>query len=562
MLRQRDAAAGDKGDIVSFAVFDQGLVDPAGHVLDEQGVFSSDLPPVRVGDDMNDLHVAIGEFDSPLHSVGRQFHLHRNDDPGMDLLQFLDPALHIPIILYFRKPCLFHYFPGNHPRAGSEVKGDVGQDFVGGLFEKAPFLRIHDGDEPRLHRRLCDHRIELREGVLPRNPVDDQGHRDRQDRREGGNHLIAVCGEKRRFLPDIDGRADVFAPVDAVAGRPHDLRHIGPHRIEAFAGKSPAVPRPGNGDLRRLRLGPGGLNDLGRPIAVAEFLVFGVDGEAQKIFCAVLDAGEAAHAVEEKGVHVFYITDIFYLIPVPVVDTGLLDTVMTSGAVFPPVHDAVLADAGAPGGDRFCRDVVFFWHMISSISTLSFTGQSGGGENRRQCCFFPTRKKVYPAQSAHAFEFIDRLDTNRQPLFLLRLGIPGGFQPFNNRGGYLELGVLLRKSFRFLDTLQGENPRQNRRLAGYAGLLCRIQPNPELIDVKHGVGLDEIRPGFDLLCQPEDAKINGFQTGVCDGARNHRKGTSYPCAVQEFSPVAHLRDDGDQLGGVEIVDVRRLGVVR
>ena len=205
MLRQGDAAAGDNGDIISFTVFDQGLVNLADHVLDEHGAFRSDLPAVHVGDDMDDFHIPVRKLDGPLHPVGRQFNPHGNDDPGMDLLQFPDPALHVPIILYFRKPRNFQYFLGKHYGAGCKIKGDVGQDFFGILLEEGPFLRIHDGDEIGLHRRLCDHGIELREGILLRKPVDDQGHRNGQDRRQGRNHFIAARGEESGFLPDIDG---------------------------------------------------------------------------------------------------------------------------------------------------------------------------------------------------------------------------------------------------------------------------------------------------------------------------------------------------------------------
>ena len=132
-------------------------------------------------------------------------------------------------------------------------------------------------------------------------------------------------------------------------------------------------------------------------------------------------------------------------------------------------------------------------------------------------------------------QFIDRLDADRQPLFLLGLPVSGGLQSFNDGGGYLELRILLRERFRFLGALQGKDPGQNRRLAGDAGLLGRIEPEPEFLDIEHGMGLDKIRSGFDLLRQPDDAQLHGFQAGVGDGADGHRKGTVDLLTVQELS---------------------------
>ena len=88
------------------------------------------------------------------------------------------------------------------------------------------------------------------------------------------------------------------------------------------------------------------------------------------------------------------------------------------------------------------------------------------------------------------FKFVDRLDADRQPLFLLGLPVSGGFQSFNDGGGYLELRVLLRERFRFFGALQGKDAGQNRRLAGDAGLPGRIEPKPEFLRcrTRHGSG--------------------------------------------------------------------------
>ena len=57
-------------------------------------------------------------------------------------------------------------------------------------------------------------------------------------------------------------------------------------------------------------------------------------------------------------------------------------------------------------------------------------------------------------------------------------------------------------------------------------------------------------------------RSRGFRHGVGDGAGGHRKGAVYLLAVQELSLLAHLLDEGDQLRGIEIIDIRRLGIVR
>ena len=52
----------------------------------------------------------------------------------------------------------------------------------------------------------------------------------------------------RQLAADVHARVDVFASVDAVARRADDLRHVGPHRVEARAAERAAVAGAGNGD--------------------------------------------------------------------------------------------------------------------------------------------------------------------------------------------------------------------------------------------------------------------------------------------------------------------------
>ena len=112
---------------------------------------------------------------------------------------------------------------------------------------------------------------------------------------------------------------------------------------------------------------------------------------------------------------------------------------------------------------------------------------------------------MYPPQSSHIFKFIDDFHANSQPLFFLGLPVSGGFQSFRDMGVYLELGVFIQEKFCFFSAVQRKDTGDYRCLIGKAGLLYRIQPLLELVNVEDGVSLYKFSPGFDFLRKPDDA---------------------------------------------------------
>lgn len=168
----------------------------------------------------------------------------------------------------------------------------------------------------------------------------------------------------RWFSADVHGRADVFPAVNPVPGRPHDFRHVRPHGIKPRPGKFPPVSRAGNRNRCRFRLLPGGLDDFRGPVMIAQLFIFGIDRQAQKLFGAVLNTVKTAHAFEKKEIRILKRSDIVRFLSVPVVNAGFLYAIMAPGAVFPPVHDAVFADAREPWRNGRCFDMVFFWHIL------------------------------------------------------------------------------------------------------------------------------------------------------------------------------------------------------
>ena len=84
------------------------------------------------------------------------------------------------------------------------------------------------------------------------------------------------------------------------------------------------------------------MNDVRAPVAVSHTLIYRVECQSQKALLALLYAGKAAHALEEKGINVMEIADILRLLPIAIEDTSLFDTVMAPGAIFTPVYYTVL----------------------------------------------------------------------------------------------------------------------------------------------------------------------------------------------------------------------------
>jgi hypothetical protein len=105
------------------------------------------------------------------------------------------------------------------------------------------------------------------------------------------------------------------------------------------------------------------MNDFRRPVSVPEFLVFGIDGQAQQVFGAVLHAGETPHALEKKEIRVFKSPYVFGFLTVAIIYAGFLHTVVAPCTVFAPIHDAVLPDPRQPRGNGRGMNVVFFWHI-------------------------------------------------------------------------------------------------------------------------------------------------------------------------------------------------------
>ncbi|MCX6630476.1 MAG: hypothetical protein NTW28_22910 [Candidatus Solibacter sp.] len=196
--------------------------------------------------------------------------------------------------------------------------------------------------------------------------------------------------------------------MNAVAGGTDDFRHVRPHGIEPKAGERSAIAGAGNRDLRGFGLEPRRLDDVRFPVAVSELLVFGIDGHAQEPLGAVLHTGKAAHAVKEQRFHVVEIVDVFRFLFVAVIDARLFDAVVAPGAVFPPIHHTVFADARPPRRDRVSFDVIFVRHNSSSQL------QSGGGTQLGHDRLPAARKNMYSAQTIQSLELLDRFNADGQ----------------------------------------------------------------------------------------------------------------------------------------------------
>ena len=158
--------------------------------------------------------------------------------------------------------------------------------------------------------------------------------------------------------------------MNAVARGADNLRHVRPHGIKTKTGKRPAIARAGNRDFRGLSLKPRRFDDVGFPVMVPEFFIFRIDGQAQDALRAILHAGKTPHALKKQRIHVTEIANVIRLLFVAVIDTGFFNAVMTPGAVFPPIHHAMFADARPPRRNRLGLDVIFFRHELLPVITV------------------------------------------------------------------------------------------------------------------------------------------------------------------------------------------------
>ena len=72
-------------------------------------------------------------------------------------------------------------------------------------------------------------------------------------------HHIEIDGQSKSpgsIDPYINGRADMLPPMNPVPGGSDDLRHVGPHPVEARPSERPPVSRPEHRDPAGLRLEP------------------------------------------------------------------------------------------------------------------------------------------------------------------------------------------------------------------------------------------------------------------------------------------------------------------
>ena len=132
---------------------------------------------------------------------------------------------------------------------------------------------------------------------LRRDRVEDHRQRNHHQRRRGDAQLAVLERQFLQLAADIHAGADVFAAVNAVARGPHDFRHVGPHRIESRPAERPAIARAGDGNPPALGLKPGGENDVGREVVVAQLAVLGVLDAGEDALGAILDAVQAALAL-------------------------------------------------------------------------------------------------------------------------------------------------------------------------------------------------------------------------------------------------------------------------
>ena len=168
----------------------------------------------------------------------------------------------------------------------------------------------------------------------------------------------------------LDGGADVLTAVDAVAGGPHDLAHVGPHLVEAGAAEGAAVARAGRPESCRVADCFHRVAMMsGRPILVAHGLELGVHGPGQDVFLALL---HAAHAVEAHGVGgVHHLPGVEGLLAIDLVDAAIALDALQAAQTALDLHGGQLGHWSEAwlGGNHL--DVIFFAHYKNPARLLA-----------------------------------------------------------------------------------------------------------------------------------------------------------------------------------------------
>ena len=327
------------------------------------------LAPMLVGDQVEDLHAGLRQFDDAVGCGGGQVHAHGHDHCWVGGLDLGSRVGRVGAIHHLR-----------HAHAGQQVVvaldivsahdgHDEGKQFgcqLGGLG------RRHDGHGVQLLGRRGSGGGQVFALQWPAGHVQDGRQLKLQQLGRRGEHpALGREAQAHGLGADVHGGGDVLAAVDAVAGGADDLRHVRPDGIEARAVEAPAIAGSGHGDLAGVGLVPAGEDDVGRPVVVAHVQEPRVDGNAQKALGAALHAGKAGLALIEGLDGGLRVAVVGRLVPVGIVETAQFDAVGAAGAVLAPVDVAELAHPMEARGYRSDMDVVAVGHTGLPYASLA-----------------------------------------------------------------------------------------------------------------------------------------------------------------------------------------------
>ena len=150
----------------------------------------------------------------------------------------------------------------------------------------------------------------------------------------------------------------------AVPRRPYNLGHVRPHRIESHISEKAAIAGAGDWNLALVGLLPDVRDDVGTPVIVAQFLVFGIGHSKEDVLLALLDAAHTAYAEYVGGIH--YLGRIELTLLVNIIDAGIaLDATHASKAAV-AFNCIELRHLEEPRFSRFYFNVISDRHIICS----------------------------------------------------------------------------------------------------------------------------------------------------------------------------------------------------